>query len=118
MPAFFGVTAEQVVDNQRGHIMVGRKDTRELKACVAYIRVSSKQQGRSGLGLEAQQEAIGQFCKRERFEIAKDAEGRELVFVEVESAKGDTLRHRPKLQAALKAAKRIKDYDYTAAPVI
>ena len=40
------------------------------------------------------------------------------MFVEVESAKGDTLTHRPKLQAALKAAKRIKDLDYKVAPII
>jgi DNA invertase Pin-like site-specific DNA recombinase len=95
-----------------------RKDTREPKACIAHIRVSTKQQGKSGLGLEAQQEAIAQFCRRERFEIARDDKGRELVFIEVESAKGDTLAHRPKLQAALKAAKRIKDDDYKVAPIV
>jgi Resolvase, N terminal domain len=49
--------------------MVSQKDTREPKDCIAYIRVSTKQQGKSGLGLEAQQEAIAQFCKRERFEV-------------------------------------------------
>jgi DNA invertase Pin-like site-specific DNA recombinase len=31
---------------------------------------------------------------------------------------GDTLTHRPKLKAALKAAKRIKDSDYRVAPII
>src|SRR5262245_52461547 len=98
--------------------MVGGKDRREPKACIAYIRVSTKQQGKSGLGLEAQQEAIAQFCKRERFDIAKDDKGRQLVFVEVESAKGDTLAQRPELRAALKAAKRIKDDDYRVAPII
>jgi hypothetical protein len=36
----------------------------------------------------------------------------------IESAKGDTLTHRPKLQAALKAARKIKDDDYKAAPII
>ena len=39
-------------------------------------------------------------------------------FVEIESVKGDTLAHRPKLQKALAAAKRIKDSDYRYAPVI
>lgn len=36
----------------------------------------------------------------------------------IESAKGDTLAHRPKLQAALKAARKIKDLDYRCAPII
>ena len=118
MPMFVGMTTAQVVTTHGTHTMVSRKDTRETKACIAYIRVSTKQQGRSGLGLEAQQEAIAQFCRRERFEVAKDDKGRELVFIEVESAKGDTLAHRPKLQAALKAARRIRDDDYRVAPIV
>jgi DNA invertase Pin-like site-specific DNA recombinase len=92
--------------------MISRKqDTRELKPCVEYIRVSSKAQGRSGLGLEAQREAIQRFCDVERFTIVQS-------FVEIESAKGDTLAHRPKLQAALKAARKIKDVDYRCAPIV
>src|SRR3984893_11091862 len=118
MPMFVGMTTAQVVTTHGTHTMVSRKDTREPKACIAYIRVSTKQQGRSGLGLEAQQEAIAQFCRRELFEVAKDDKGRELVFIEVESAKGDTLAHRPKLQAALKAARRIRDDDYKVAPIV
>src|SRR3984893_15714064 len=118
MPMFVGMTTAQVVTTHGTHTMVSRKDTRETKACIAYIRGSTKQQGRSGLGLEAQQEAIAQFCRRERFEVAKDDKGRELVFIEVESAKGDTLAHRPKLQAALKAARRIRDDDYKVAPIV
>ena len=88
-----------------------RKDRREPKSCIAYIRVSTKQQGRSGLGLEAQEEAIAKFCKAEAFDIVRR-------FVEVESAKGDTLARRPKLREALKAARRIKDDDYKCAPVL
>jgi hypothetical protein len=38
--------------------------------------------------------------------------------VEIESAKGDTLARRPKLQKALAAVKRIKDDDYRYTPVI
>jgi DNA invertase Pin-like site-specific DNA recombinase len=92
--------------------MISKKqDTRELKPCVEYIRVSSKAQGRSGLGLDAQREAISRFCQAERFNVVAS-------FVEVESAKGDTLTHRPKLQAALKAARRIKDEDYKVAPIV
>jgi DNA invertase Pin-like site-specific DNA recombinase len=94
------------------------KDAREPKTCIAYIRVSTRQQGRSGLGLEAQAEAIKQFCYRERFEVAKDDRGEPLMFVEVESAKGDTLSRRPKLKAALAAARRMRDDDYGRAPII
>jgi DNA invertase Pin-like site-specific DNA recombinase len=91
--------------------MTRSKDIRPLKPCVTYVRVSTERQGRSGLGLEAQQEAIAEFCKRERLDIVKG-------FVEVESAKGDTLARRPQLQAALKAARRIKDDDYGRAPIV
>jgi DNA invertase Pin-like site-specific DNA recombinase len=95
-------------DEKRRHAV---NDKRERKPCIEYVRVSTKEQGRSGLGLEAQREAIGQFCLRERLNIVAS-------FVEVESAKGDTLARRPKLREALKAARRIKDDDYKYAPVI
>ena len=91
--------------------MAKRGDARELKQCIEYIRVSSKAQGRSGLGLEAQREAISRFCEAERFTVVAS-------FVEVESAKGDTLVRRPKLQAALKAARKLKDDDYRCAPIV
>jgi DNA invertase Pin-like site-specific DNA recombinase len=93
--------------------MISRKaaDTRELKQAIEYVRVSTRQQGRSGLGLEAQREAIKRFCEAERFHIVES-------FVEIESAKGDTLERRPKLKAALKAAKRIKDDDFRVAPIV
>jgi DNA invertase Pin-like site-specific DNA recombinase len=81
------------------------------KPVIAYIRVSTKGQGKSGLGLEAQQEALARFAKAERFRIVE-------TFTEVQSAKGDTLAHRPQLAAALKAARKIKDEDYRCAPVI
>jgi DNA invertase Pin-like site-specific DNA recombinase len=91
--------------------MVSRKDAREPKPCIEYIRVSTQKQGRSGLGMEAQREAIQRFCQAERFTVVAS-------FVEVESAKGDTLKRRPKLQAALKAARKIKDDDYRCAPIV
>lgn len=72
------------------------------KAVTSYIRVSTARQGRSGLGLEAQREAIARFCKTEGYSL--DAE-----FIEIESGKGsDALERRPKLAAAIKAAKKIK----------
>src|SRR6516225_10429398 len=91
--------------------MVKRKDTREPKPCIEYVRVSTQGQGRSGLGLEAQREAIQRFCGAERFHIVES-------FVEIESAKGDTLERRPKLKAALRAARKIKDEDYRSAPIV
>jgi DNA invertase Pin-like site-specific DNA recombinase len=86
-------------------------DTREPKPAIEYIRVSSQKQGRSGLGLEAQREAVNRFCAAERFTIVAS-------FIEVETAKGVTLDRRPKLKAALKAARKIKDADYRCAPII
>lgn len=71
---------------------------------IAYCRVSSREQGRSGLGLEAQRAAILAFC-------AQDAE-LEIVewFTEVESGKrvSDTLKARPQLAAALLRAAQHK----------
>lgn len=62
---------------------------------VAYIRVSSASQGRSGLGLEAQREAVTRFALTEGLEVAAE-------YVEVESAKGhDALERRPQLAAAM-----------------
>jgi DNA invertase Pin-like site-specific DNA recombinase len=70
-----------------------------MKPAIAYIRVSTQRQGRSGLGLEAQQSAITRFCEAEGFTVQSQ-------FVEVETGKGaDALDRRPQLAAALKAAK-------------
>ena len=70
------------------------------QAAVGYLRVSTEQQGRSGLGLEAQREAVRAFAEREGYKVAT-------WFTEVETGKGaDALDRRPKLAAALRAAKR------------
>src|SRR3954469_15834698 len=72
------------------------------KAVTSYIRVSTARQGRSGLGLEAQREAIARFCETEGYTLAAE-------YIEVESGKGsDALERRPKLAAAIKAAKKIR----------
>jgi DNA invertase Pin-like site-specific DNA recombinase len=72
------------------------------KPAVAYIRVSTARQGRSGLGLEAQQAAIARFCEAEGFEVVAER-------VEVETGKGaDALERRPELAAALAEARRRK----------
>lgn len=67
---------------------------------VGYYRVSTAEQGRSGLGLEAQREAVHAFAKREGFEVKEE-------FTEVQSGKGsNALVRRPQLASALRAAKR------------
>lgn len=62
---------------------------------VSYLRVSTAQQGRSGLGLEAQRQAINAFlAQRKATELAS--------FTEVESGKSNA---RPELGKALALAK-------------
>src|SRR6478735_4511404 len=74
----------------------------EMPAIIAYYRVSTQKQGRSGLGLEAQRKAIAAFAAAERFDIAGE-------YTEIETGKGaDALARRPQLKAALKAAKQAK----------
>jgi DNA invertase Pin-like site-specific DNA recombinase len=69
---------------------------------IAYLRVSTQEQGRSGLGLEAQRAAIEAFARTEGMLVAK-------WFTEVETGKGsDALDRRPKLAEALKAAQAIR----------
>ena len=69
---------------------------------IAYCRVSTAAQGRSGLGLEAQREALSRFIAAEGFEIVGE-------FKEVETGKGaDALDRRPQLAAALAEARRRK----------
>jgi DNA invertase Pin-like site-specific DNA recombinase len=73
-----------------------------MKPAVAYIRVSTQKQARSGLGLEAQQAALAAFVKAEGFTLVE-------TFTEAESGKGaDALDRRPQLKAALEAAKSQK----------
>jgi DNA invertase Pin-like site-specific DNA recombinase len=60
---------------------------------VAYLRVSTARQGRSGLGLEAQREAIGQFVSTRAGAILSPE------FVEVESGNKN---NRPELTKAIK----------------
>ena len=72
------------------------------RSVITYLRVSTSQQGRSGLGLEAQRQALRQFGLTEGFELVGE-------FVEIETGRGsDALDRRPQLKAALAAAKRLK----------
>src|SRR3984957_8000340 len=73
-----------------------------MKPAIAYTRVSTVQQGKSGLGLEAQQAALARFAEAEGYKLLQ-------TFEEIETGKGaDALDRRPQLSAALKAAKQHK----------
>src|SRR5215203_4101122 len=77
-----------------------------MRPAISYIRVSTKRQGRSGLGIEAQRKAVSRFVEAEGFEIVSE-------FTEVETGKGaDELELRPQLAAAMESARRMN------APVI
>src|ERR1700733_2996987 len=73
-----------------------------MKPIIAYIRVSTSQRGRAGLGIDAQREALGRFATDAGFEIAAE-------LVEVETGKGsDALDRRPQLAAALAKARSLR----------
>ena len=65
---------------------------------VAYYRVSTDRQGRSGLGLEAQRDAVMRHVASHDGELIAD-------FCEIESGKRSD---RPQLAAAIAAAKKAK----------
>jgi DNA invertase Pin-like site-specific DNA recombinase len=75
-----------------------------MKNAIAYIRVSTQKQGKSGLGLESQQALSQRFADQEGLQIVQ-------TFTEVQSGKDDDQK-RPRLHAALEAAREAK------APVI
>ena len=73
-----------------------------MERVIAYLRVSTQRQQRSGLGIEAQRAAIARFAEAEGILVAAE-------YVEFETGKGaDALDRRPQLAAALAAAKATK----------
>jgi DNA invertase Pin-like site-specific DNA recombinase len=69
---------------------------------IAYLRVSTDQQSKSGLGIDAQRAAIARFAEAEGIAVLAE-------FVEVETGKGaDALDRRPVLREALAAARKHK----------
>lgn len=61
-----------------------------MRSAIAYYRVSTKRQGRSHLGLDAQQAAIAAYCAANGYTVLQEIQ-------EVKS----TRKHRPRLQEAL-----------------
>jgi len=66
---------------------------------VAYCRVSTDQQGKSGLGLESQKQSVEHYAAANGYQIVPPP------FVEVET--GTNKKNRPQLQAALAKCKEI-----------
>ena len=73
-----------------------------MQQVVIYLRVSTDRQGKSGLGMEAQREAVARFIAAEGLTVLGE-------FVEIETGKGsDALERRPQLRDALALARRNK----------
>lgn len=68
---------------------------------VSYYRVSTAQQGRSGLGLEAQKKAVLDFLNGGEWELVAE-------FTEIETGKKAYTANRPELEKALKFCKKAR----------
>ena len=73
-----------------------KQSTENKGQFVAYYRVSTEQQGRSGLGLEAQKKAVLDYLNGGRWKLVAE-------FTEIESGKKSD---RPELEKALKLCKK------------
>ena len=72
-----------------------------MRPAIGDIRVSTAKQGRSGLGIEARQEAFQRFAEAEGYRLAA-------MFTEVESGKhGED--HRPALTEALARTRKERE---------
>ncbi len=67
-----------------------------MKRAITYYRVSTRAQGDSGLGLDAQRTAVSRFVKTQGYKLLQE-------FIEVESGRNN---QRPVLQLALEACKK------------
>jgi DNA invertase Pin-like site-specific DNA recombinase len=77
---------------------------------VAYYRVSTQEQGRSGLGLEAQEQAVFDYLGARFPDAPLGGDGQVIgQFTEMETGKGsNALAKRPQLRAALRMAQNNK----------
>lgn len=73
-----------------------------MRQVITYLRVSTDKQGKSGLGIEAQREAVARFIAADGCEVLGE-------YLEIETGKGsDALDRRPQLAAALAHARKAK----------
>jgi DNA invertase Pin-like site-specific DNA recombinase len=73
-----------------------------MPGAIGYYRVSTRRQGKSGLGIEAQKTVVRRFAEAEGFDLIGE-------HVEIETGKGfDALDRRPELAAALARARKAK----------
>ena len=72
------------------------------KPYIAYYRVSTKRQGQSGLGLEAQRESVSAYLRN----VNAGDDQPIAEYTEIESGKRS--KNRPQLLAAMEHCKRIK----------
>jgi DNA invertase Pin-like site-specific DNA recombinase len=87
-PALFNTRTQRLYASDRGRESVAPMNAKPI---VAYYRVSTRQQERSGLGLLAQQDAIRRYVAANRCKVLAE-------LTEVESGRNDG---RPKLAEAL-----------------
>ena len=74
--------------------------TKRPTQAVGYCRVSTEEQGKSALGLQAQEQAIRVFCEREGITLVR-------MYTEVESG-GVSVHERPGLRSARTHARRMR----------
>src|SRR4030095_6511185 len=73
-----------------------------MKSAVAYYRVSTQRQGRSGLGIEAQRNAVARFAESEGIALLSE-------LTEAQTRDGaDAHDRRPQLASALATARQAK----------
>jgi len=80
------------------HDTTTTKEKTMSKALVSYLRVSTKKQGQSGLGLEAQRAAVAEYAAKEGGRVVAE-------FIEVESGRKAA---RPELTKALNHCRAAK----------
>jgi len=76
------------------------QEAQTIRLYVAYLRVSTREQGHSRLGLEAQCSAVSRFAASRNGEIVT-------IFEEIASGRRDDFNGRPKLEAAIATARRL-----------